>query len=59
MTRMKLEEFIANVKKVNEKKDFPEEFLRDCYNNIQCQEIKCCRNLFIDSSLNIYIWKYI
>lgn len=34
MERMKLEGFINNCKTINEKKDLPEEFLKECYYNI-------------------------
>ena len=53
------EEFIKQVRGVNEGKDLSKEFVLECYQNIQTNEIKECRNYHISSECTRLIWKYI
>ena len=52
--RMQLPDFINNCKKINDGQDFSEQFLQECFNDIQGKEIKTfeCRDMSYEKNLN-------
>ncbi|EGR30237.1 sec7 domain protein [Ichthyophthirius multifiliis] len=56
--KMLPEEFIKQVRGVNEGQDISNEYVLDCYYNIQSNEIKECRSFHISTECTIIIWKY-
>ncbi len=58
---MSVEDFIRNVEKINGGENLPESYLRDSYQSIAKDEIKCCRDFALTDHLTsciLYILLY-
>lgn len=56
--KMKLEEFINLYKNMKDVNQLSDDFLKQCYANIQNEEIKAWRNFQVERNYNQIIWNY-